>query len=235
MPVPPRVPDDAVTGNPRTAEPRTAIYLHGFASSPESSKAVRIADALRPMGITTVIPDLNLPSFRTLTVTRMIEQAEALIDAAPPGPVVLIGSSLGAFVALHTAARDRRVKGLILLAPALDFGADENDRIGSVSIGDWRASGTCEVFHYAWNRMETLDFALYEDAERYDAFGVDLSIPVLVFQGSADEVVNPDVVQRWASGRPNVQLVMVEDGHQLQASLETICNRMVPFMRSRDR
>jgi pimeloyl-ACP methyl ester carboxylesterase len=211
------------------------IYLHGFASSPESSKAVRIADALRSVGATTVIPDLNLPEFRTLTVTRMIEQVEALIDAAEPGPVVLIGSSLGAFVAVHTAARDSRVKGVILLAPALDFGADENDRIGAVSIADWRASGSCEVFHYARNRVETLDFALYEDAERYDAFGVDLPVPVLIFQGTSDTVVNPDVVRRWAAGRSNVKLVLVSDGHQLQGALDTICDQIVPFMTSLDR
>lgn len=224
MQVPPRLPHHAVT----------AIYLHGFASSPESSKAIRIADALRPLGVATHIPDLNRPSFRALTVTRMVEQVRALIDKAGADPVVLVGSSLGAFVAVHAAAADRRVKGLVLLAPALDFGADEDDRIGAVSIAEWRAAGSCDVFHYAWNRTEPLDFALYEDASRYDAFQAVLPMPVLVFQGRRDTVVDPDTVRRWAEQRPGVTLELLDDDHQLQASIDRICLMTASFVETLD-
>ena len=215
----------------------TAIYLHGFASSPESSKAVRMAQALEPLGVRTHIPDLNQPSFRDLTVTRMIDQARALIDAESRAlngraiPVILIGSSLGAFVAVNTAAADERVKALILLAPALDFGADERGNIGTVSIVEWRNAGQAEVFHYAWNRPETLDYALYEDAKRYDAFALSLDMPILVFQGTRDTVVDPEVVKRWASGRKNVRLELVDDDHQLQGSLERIADESAAFVR----
>jgi pimeloyl-ACP methyl ester carboxylesterase len=210
-----------------------AVYLHGFASSPESSKAIRIADALRPLGVRTQIPDLNQPSFRALTVTRMIAHVRAALDADGEAPAVLIGSSLGAFVAVHAAARDPRVKGLVLLAPALDFGADENDRIGLVSIADWRAAGACEVFHYAWGRRETLDFALYEDAQRHDAFALTLGIPVLIFQGTRDAVVSPATVRRWAA-RPGVTLVEVDDDHQLQSSIDRICRETAAFIEKLD-
>lgn len=192
-----------------------------------------MAQALEPLGITTRIPDLNQPSFSALTVTRMIRQAGEVIDAEPAAPVILIGSSLGAFVAVHAAAADARVKALVLLAPALDFGADEHGRIGTVAIAEWKTAGSCEVFHYAWNRQETLDYALYDDARRYDAFGLRLDIPVLIFQGRHDTVVDPAVVARWADGRPNVTLVMVDDDHQLQASLDAIVERTKAFLASR--
>jgi uncharacterized protein len=208
------------------------IYLHGFASSPESSKAIRLAAALEAAGLPTRIPDLNQPSFRALTVTRMIGQVREAIDAEPAAPVMLIGSSLGAFVAVHTAAADSRVAGLVLLAPALDFGAGEDGRIGTVSIADWKAAGACEIFHYAWNRPETLDYALYEDARRYDAFALRLEIPVLIIQGRRDTVVDPAVVGRWAAGRPGVALVMVDDDHQLQASLDAVVERTLAFVAS---
>ena len=53
-------------------------------------------------------PDFNDPAFETLTVTRMLDQTAAAIAAAPGGPVALVGSSLGAFVAVHAAVRDAR-------------------------------------------------------------------------------------------------------------------------------
>lgn len=203
------------------------VYLHGFASSPESSKAIRIAEALRPLDVSTHIPDLNAPSFRDITVTRMIEQVHA---ATGEGPAILIGSSLGAFVAVNAA--DARVRGLVLLAPALDFGADENGKIGDVTIADWKAAGACDVFHYAWGRSERLDYALYEDARRYDAFALALDVPVLVFQGTRDTVVSPEVVRRWCKRRPNVTLVELDDDHQLQASIDRICDETSSFVAS---
>ena len=124
------------------------------------------------------------------------------------------------------------MKALVLLAPALDFGADDRGRIGDVTIADWKEAGSCEVFHYAWNRPEILDYALYEDARRYDAFAVRLDMPVLVFQGSRDTVVDPEVVKRWAAGRANVTLEIVDDDHQLQASLDWIVERTKEFLLS---
>jgi predicted esterase YcpF (UPF0227 family) len=52
------------------------IYLHGFASSPGSSKATRFGRELKQRGIPYDCPDLNEPAFETLTVTRMLEQGE---------------------------------------------------------------------------------------------------------------------------------------------------------------
>lgn len=158
-----------------------------------------------------------------MTVTRMVAQVRQEIDRANGEPVVLVGSSLGAFVAVNTAAADDRVKGLVLLAPAFDFGGDERGRLGTVSIADWKAAGSAQVFHYAWNRPEHLDYTLYDDARRYEAFALQLQIPILIFQGSRDDVVNPEVVRRWAEGKPNVRLVIVDDDHQLHQSLDAIC------------
>ena len=78
------------------------LYLHGFASSPRSSKATFFAEKLASKGINMVTPDLNEPDFSTLTVSRMLKQAGDAVDAAG-GPLALIGSSLGGFVAVQAA------------------------------------------------------------------------------------------------------------------------------------
>jgi alpha/beta superfamily hydrolase len=78
------------------------------------------------------------------------------------------------------------------------------------------------VFHYGQNRWADIDFILYEDAARYDAFSAPANVPTLVFHGRADDTVDPASVERWADGRPGVDLRMVDDDHQLSRSVDLI-------------
>jgi pimeloyl-ACP methyl ester carboxylesterase len=207
------------------------IYLHGFASSPASSKAQRFESELAHCGVGFSCPDFNQPSFETLTVTRMLDQtAEAM--AAGPGPVALIGSSLGAFVAVHAAvgAEAARISRVVLLAPALDFGGNRLRQLGAHGIEEWRRRGTLPFFHYAFNELREVGYALYEDAARYDAFEAWPSQPMLAFQGRQDESVDPAMVERWAARRPNVDLRLVDDGHQLTASMDEIWRETARFL-----
>src|ERR1700682_559819 len=76
------------------------FYLHGFASSPQSTKAQFFSERLAARGLTLHCPDFNQPDFSKLTVSRMLQAIETGIAALPPGDVILIGSSLGGFVAV---------------------------------------------------------------------------------------------------------------------------------------
>jgi hypothetical protein len=206
---------------------RHVIYLHGFASSPSSSKAERYRRELSAYGVGLSCPDFNEPEFETLTVTRMLDQTAGAIAAAPAVPVALVGSSLGAFVALHAAARDARasparVDRLVLLAPGLDFGGNRLRQLGEHGIDEWRRAGTLRVVHYAYGAPRDVGFALYQDAARYDAFGVNVSLPILVFQGTRDATVDPEMVKSWSASRSNVDLRLVDDEHQLTASMDEI-------------
>ena len=207
------------------------IYLHGFASSPESSKAARFRRELEARGIPFSCPDLNEPAFETLTVTRMLDQTRDAIARAV-APVALVGSSLGAFVAVHAAARDAtdKVDRLVLLAPALDFGGNRLRQLGEQGIDEWRRTGRLRVFHYATETYRDIGFALYTDAAAYDAFSVNLEQPVLAFQGERDESVNPRMVERWAAARPNVDLRLLDDDHQLTASVDHVWRECVGFL-----
>ena len=213
----------------------SAVYLHGFASSPASSKATRFGRELAARGVPFACPDLNQPDFSTLTVTRMLGQTAAVVEAAA-SPVALIGSSLGAFVALHAAAAagPGRVDRLILMAPALDFGGNRLRQLGEVGIEEWRRSGKLRVQHYASGQPRDVGFALYEDAARYDALTLDLTVPILTFQGRHDASVDPKMVERWAATRPNVTLRMLDDDHQLTGSIEVIWKEAEDFLELTD-
>jgi uncharacterized protein len=211
------------------------IYLHGFASGSASSKATYLARRLREHGIELQTPDLNLPDFSTLTVTRMLAHTRALLEASAE-PQTLIGSSLGGFVAVNAAVQNPgRVDRLVLLAPALDFGGNRMRKLGNIGLEQWKASGHLPVFHYAYGRIVPVHYELYEDARRYDAFNADLRMPILIFQGKQDDAVDPETVAAWASRRPNAELHLLDDDHQLASSLPYIWERLWPFLTSRSR
>jgi len=210
------------------------FYLHGFASSSKSSKAAFFATRLAKHGVVVETPDFNLPDFSTLTITRMVDQVAEAIDHGGDGSVVLIGSSLGAFVAVQSALRrPSAVSRMILLAPALDFGGNRMRQLGDRGIDEWRRTNRLEVFHYAYGRMVPVHFELYSDARRHDCMSAALSMPVQIFQGRRDDAVDPETVEKWASQRPNVELHMLDDDHQLLSSLEFIWSEVARFLELR--
>lgn len=207
------------------------FYLHGFASSGRARKAVYFAEQLRPFGITLRCSDFNEPEFATLTMTRMLAQLDGEIAALDAAPVVLIGSSLGAAVAVHTAARPgSRIERLVLLAPALTFPRDAPEVLGAETVARWRETGSIEVPHHGLGGMRSVNYALYEDGLRYDGMGVDVRQATLIFQGRRDEAVDYRVVERFAAARANVSLRLLDDDHQLIASLPEIWSEMATFL-----
>jgi pimeloyl-ACP methyl ester carboxylesterase len=206
------------------------FYLHGFASSARSSKAAFFAAKLRATGIELETPDLNEPDFSTLTITRMVDQVGRAMGPGPE-PAVLIGSSLGGFVAVQVALRHPdRVTRLVLLAPALDFGGNRMRSLGDIGLDEWKRRNRLDIFHYGYGRMMPVHYELYEDARRYDCVNAALRMPIQVFQGHRDDAVDPASVQRWSRARPSVELHMLDDDHQLTASVEYIWDEMKRFL-----
>ena len=199
------------------------FYLHGFASSARSSKAAFFASRFSAEGVAVHIPDFNEPDFSTLTVTRMIDQVGTRLESVDHGPVALMGSSLGAFVAVQSALQyPDRIDRMVLLAPALDFGRGRLDDLGDRSVDEWERTNTLDVFHYGFGRVMPLHYGLYTDACRYDGVNAQPAMPIQIFQGWRDTAVDPETVQRWAGTRPNVELHMLDDDHQLLGSLDYI-------------
>ena len=211
------------------------VYLHGFASSPASSKAIFLERQFAESGIPFYCPNLNEPDFSTLTTSRMVDQVVRLVDGFDSGRVVLFGSSLGAFVALCVASRApqkirRVIDALVLLAPALDFGQRPLADLGIKGMTRWRDTGWWELHHYAYGKPSRVHYELFRDATGYDAFAAGCKIPTLVLQGRQDSIVDPVMASRFAEENSSVQLVMLDDDHQLSASLDRIWSESVRFL-----
>lgn len=216
MPLPSGLQDVAVS------EQTHIIYLHGFASSPKSSKAEYLATRLEDRGITLRCPDFNAPDFSTLTMTRMLAQLGAEVAALPPGPVSLVGSSLGGTLAVLAADRMPRVSSLLLLAPAVMFAKPGHHLLAPERIELWRREGRMPFFHYGFGEERPLDVAFYEDSLQHDAMDAVLAQPTLIVQGVRDTSVDYRTVEQFAKRRAHVRLTLVDDDHSLAASLPVI-------------
>jgi uncharacterized protein len=205
------------------------IYLHGFASSPGSNKAQRFAGALQLRGQPVQIPDLNEGDFRGLTISRQLELLDRLTAGADPGSVVLIGSSMGAYVAALYAARSERVAALALMAPAFDFFNRWEERLSPEAWDLWRRRGAIPVLHYGTDQPEEIGFELALDAKLHPSFP-EVRVPTLVLHGRGDETVPYQGSERFARGRDNVELELLDSDHGLGDQVERIIERVFGFL-----
>jgi uncharacterized protein len=202
------------------------VYLHGFASGPQSAKARYFRALLEAAGAQVDTPDLADGDFEHLTIASQLAVIERV---AASGPVSLIGSSLGGYLAALYAARHPTVRRLVLLAPAFGFAARWPERLGPAAVAAWRRTGTIEVFHYAENRNRKLGYQLLADGERFEAYP-DFTQPALIFHGTHDDSVPVRYSEEFAATHPNAVLEAVDDGHDLHGVLAYIGPKVVRFL-----
>lgn len=190
------------------------VYLHGFSSAPGGSKGSFCRAWAEARGVPFHAPDLNLPSFEALTVTAQVEAVEALL-AALPEPPVLVGSSLGGFIATAALHRGAKARALILLAPAFGFA---ERRLVTPLWEDYRVRGTTAVFHYGEGRLRRLGPALRDDLPHWvDDAAWPLRVPTTILHGRHDEAVPVSESEAYATRNPEAILHILEDDHGLLA------------------
>lgn len=112
--------------NPKVKGP-TLMFLPGYASDMEGGKASGIDAFAAAAGLAYVRFDYSGTGssggdFAEGTLDRWLEEAVSAIDLLTEGPVLLIGSSMGGWLAFHAAMkRPDRVKGIVGIAAAPDF------------------------------------------------------------------------------------------------------------------
>lgn len=204
------------------------IYLHGFASSPESTKAIYLRDRFAELQIPLYIPDLNQGDFSHLTITRSLNQVADLFPP-PPTTVTLIGSSLGGLIAAYLAQNYQQVKQLILLAPAFGFLDHWLPKLGTEKLCVWQAEKYLMVYHYGEKRSLRLHYNFVLDAANYQQKQLSRPIPTLILHGRYDETI-PISASREYAQRPNIQLIELESDHALSDVLPEIWDIIQVFL-----
>ena len=103
------------------------ILSHGFESGPDATKVTALAEAAERLGWTHERPDYtDLDAMREVSpfgdvLARLQRLQQIAHDAASHGPVVLAGSSLGAWISARVSL-DVPLRGLFLMAPPIHMG-----------------------------------------------------------------------------------------------------------------
>jgi pimeloyl-ACP methyl ester carboxylesterase len=202
-------------------------YLHGFASGPGSTKAQHFKTRFAERGVALEVPDLA-PDFTHMTIGSMLAIVDTILDG---GPTVLLGSSLGGYLAALAAAREPdRVPGLILMAPAFGFVASWERSVDERTMAAWRRRGTLPVYHYGRRREEPLSIALVDEARAFED-RPDPTCPALVLHGRHDKSVPLAVGEAFVAQRPDRRrLVAYDAGHELTEVLDELWTEATHFL-----
>ncbi len=204
----------------------TVVWLGGFRSDMIGTKAEVLAAWAERTGHGFVRFDYfghgeSEGRFEDGTIGRWREDALAVIDQLTEGPLVLVGSSMGGWIACLVAlARPERIRAMVLIAPAADFtsalmeaGMPAEARTEMAATGVWlRPSDYGDPY--------PITRALIEDGRAWSVLGEPIAFggPVRILQGQED----PDVPWRHALrfadalSSPDVVFSLIKDGdHRL--------------------
>jgi pimeloyl-ACP methyl ester carboxylesterase len=113
----------------------TFVWLSGYRSDMGGTKALELDALAERLGLGCIRFDysghgLSGGKFTDGTISRWLEEALAVVDHAKPKRIVLVGSSMGGWIALRLIQELRKrkrkpeIQGLVLIAPAPDFTID---------------------------------------------------------------------------------------------------------------
>jgi len=221
--------------------PTTAsvLFLPGYASDMDGQKAVAIDQFCASRGLGCLRIDYSgtgssAGDFASGTLARWLDEVLAAIDlATPDGRLILAGSSMGGWLALHAALRRKdRVAGLLGIAAAPDFtdwGYSTEDRAVLIEQGKLERANA-----YGSEPMVThRDFWLSGERMRLLFAAIDIIVPVRLVIGEKDPEVPIGVTLKLVEQlrSADVQLKLIKNGghrlsepHEIHAILVELHN-----------
>jgi cephalosporin-C deacetylase-like acetyl esterase len=202
------------------------VILHGFSGNKENSGIW--AEMLNPLGIATLRIDFSGTDesegkFEDKTITGLIDDTISSLNYIASLPNIVkdkmgvIGHSLGAAVAILSAAKDARIKTLVASAPGVKI----NEIIASLyDAGDFSNApkkGYVEALK-SGGKMKLL-YKFFEDAKQYDIIKEASRIPYrfLVIGAEKDSIVPYDQILDFCKKVPNAKLLSLPNSdHYLE-------------------
>lgn len=211
-------------------EKKPILFLHGFASSSQSTKARYFRQRLQGLPqIQYHAVEFNpAPNdFQYVTTTGLVDRLRQFVLDHNLETISIIGSSFGGLVAIHYAHRFGGVERMLLLAPGLRWLS------GGLSEGQleaWKTAGALPVYHEAFRKEIPVRYDLQVDGLQY-LTPIQPSAATIIIHGKNDTTVPIDDSRAYASEHPEaVQLVEVEADHDLNGHLDLAWEYVQSFL-----
>ncbi len=209
------------------------FWLGGFKSAMTGTKGEALADLARATRRTCLRFDYSghgesSGAFTDGTISTWLEQATHMFLAHTKGKRIIVGSSMGGWLALLLARRlqiedqkaFRRIAGMVLIAPATDMTQDLMwDEFGEPEKQALKESGVY-MRPSEYGEPYAITAKLLADGMQHQLLreGLNLSFPVRILQGSKDSDVPPaHAVKTFEALRGgDVTLTFIKEGdHRL--------------------
>ena len=219
----------------------TLVFLPGYASDMEGAKALALDAFAERRGLAMLRFDYSGTGssggkFEDGTLDIWLEEALAAIDRLTQGPLIVIGSSMGGWIALHVALnRANRLAALVGIAAAPDFtdwGFAEHLRQRLSSGETLRRTSP-----YGGEQVTTAEF--WSSGQQLLLLDQEIAIdcPIRLLHGEKDADVPLDIALRTmrALRSADVQLKVLKGGghrlsepHEIDAILRTVAGLLEP-------
>lgn len=208
------------------------MWLGGYRSDMQGTKAIELEAHAKQLGIACTRHDYSGHGesggdFMQGTISAWLEQSLEVMKQVTTGPQILVGSSMGAWIALRMVEelsknnQSSRVAGLLLLAPAPDFTVELMEpELTGAQKRDLETKGYYEEPTPYGPEPNKFTKALFDDGRlnRTMAGTIDTQCPVQIIQGQQDPDVPWQHAQRLFElmSKDDVSLTYVKDGdHRL--------------------
>ena len=206
----------------------TLVFLPGYASDMDGAKAAALDALAGRRGIAMLRFDYSGTgssggNFEDGTLDGWLGESLELVDQLTEGPIILVGSSMGGWLALHLALRLRdRVQALVGIAAAPDFTdwgftTDQKAKL--------RANGRIEQPNPFGGEPHRTTLAFWRSGKALQLLDQPIAVdcPVRLVHGDADEEVPIEIALKLMHQlrSADVQLsVLKGSGHRLSQPRE---------------
>jgi pimeloyl-ACP methyl ester carboxylesterase len=180
---------------------KTILFLHGFASSGQSTKARYFGEKFRALPeIEYNAIDFNpTPNdFEYVTTTGLIDRLRQYVLDRDLRRISIIGSSYGGLVAVHYAHRFGGVERMLLLAPGLRW---LSGGLTEEHLEAWKKAGALPVSHAAFQKEIPVRYDLQVDGVRY-LEPISPAAPMTIIHGRSDTTAPTDDSRAYAVAYP---------------------------------
>lgn len=178
-----------------------------------------MAEAFADRGVELETPDLNRPSFGELTYSGCLTYLDELLSG--DAPVRMSGSSFGGYLAARWAQLNpKRVERLVLFCPAFDLVNRWPSLMGESVMRQWERDGWLPIPDRD-GKATNVHWELVANARQHPTHPA-VPCKTVIVHGQRDEIVPLESSRDYASARDNVELVVLDDVHTLENSIEVV-------------